>query len=83
VLAEAIGSLAAALHAGPDRVAVGVDIVMTHHRAVRDGTVTAVSTPLQEGSGLASYQIVVSDEAGNRVSTARLICALRRRAPAG
>ena len=81
VLAEAVGSIAAALHAGPDRVAVGVDIVATHHRAVRSGTVTAVCTPLQEGSALASYQIVVTDEDEHRVCTARLICALRRRAP--
>ena len=39
VLAETLGSIGSALHAGPDRLSVGVDINATHHRAatVRDG----------------------------------------------
>jgi uncharacterized protein (TIGR00369 family) len=83
VLAETLGSVAAGLHAGTERVAVGIDINATHHRAARTGVVTGVCTPLQEGSGVASYEIVISDEAGRRVCTARLTCALRKRAPRG
>ena len=37
VLAETLGSLASALHAGPDRITVGVEINATHHRAATDG----------------------------------------------
>jgi len=37
VLAETIGSLGAALHAGLGRVVVGIEISATHHRAARDG----------------------------------------------
>lgn len=33
VLAETLGSVAAALHAGADRFAVGIDINATHHRS--------------------------------------------------
>jgi uncharacterized protein (TIGR00369 family) len=33
VLAESLGSLGAALHAGPDRFTVGIEISATHHRA--------------------------------------------------
>ncbi|MCL2091484.1 MAG: hotdog fold thioesterase [Micrococcales bacterium] len=38
VLAETLGSMAAAVHAGPGRTAVGIEISATHHRAVRDGS---------------------------------------------
>jgi uncharacterized protein (TIGR00369 family) len=80
VLAEALGSIGAALHAARSvgGIAVGVDISATHHRAVRSGTVTGVATPLHLGTSIASYEIVVSNEAGKRVCTARLTCALRR-----
>lgn len=81
VLAETLGSIAAAHHAGPDRVAVGVDLNATHHRAVREGWVTGVCTPLSLGRSVASYEIVVTDEQDRRVCTARLTCALRDRAP--
>ena len=33
VLAETLGSIGSAIHAGPGRIAVGVDINATHHRA--------------------------------------------------
>ncbi|MGZ4610532.1 MAG: PaaI family thioesterase, partial [Actinomycetes bacterium] len=44
VLAETLGSVGAALHGGPERIAVGVDLNITHHRAVRSGFVTGVAT---------------------------------------
>lgn len=80
VLAETLGSIGAALHGlTVDRaVAVGVDINATHHRAVRTGTVTGVATPLHRGRGTASYEIVISDEGGARVCTARLTVLLRQ-----
>ena len=37
VLAETIGSLAAALHAGLGRVVVGIEISATHHRGAATG----------------------------------------------
>lgn len=81
VLAESLGSIGAALHAGPDRVAVGLDINATHHRAVRDGLVTGVATLISGGSTLVSYEVVVSDEEGRRVCTSRITCLLRDRPP--
>jgi 1,4-dihydroxy-2-naphthoyl-CoA hydrolase len=80
-LAESVGSVAAAVHAGADRIAVGVDLSATHHRAVREGWVTGVATPLSLGRSVASYEIVVRDDQGGRVCTARLTCMLRDRAP--
>ncbi|TNC17410.1 hotdog fold thioesterase [Georgenia sp. 311] len=75
-LAETVGSVAATLHAGQGRGAVGVELNATHHRAVGSGWVTAVATPLHLGSRLATYEIAVDDEDGRRVCTARLTCML-------
>lgn len=77
VLAESLGSIAAALHAGPERIAVGVDLSCTHHRAVREGGVHGVAVPLHEGNTIASYDIRITDDHGRSVCTARLTCALR------
>jgi 1,4-dihydroxy-2-naphthoyl-CoA hydrolase len=80
VLAETLASIGAALHAARAHggIAVGVDINATHHKAARTGVVTGVATALRLGGSIASYEIVVTDEAGERVCTARLTCALRR-----
>ena len=81
VLAETLGSVAAALAAGPGRVAVGVDINATHHRAVRGGAVTGRAEPLHVGRTTASYEVVVTDETGRRVCTSRITCQLRDAPP--
>ncbi|MCZ4605916.1 hotdog fold thioesterase [Streptomyces sp. Lzd4kr] len=78
VFAETLGSLAAFLHAGPGGNAVGVDLSCTHHRWVSSGTVTGVCRPLGERQAMASYEIVITDDSGNRTCTARLTCAIRR-----
>lgn len=74
VLAESLGSIGTALHAGLDRRIVGVDINATHHRAVTKGIVTAVATPITLGKTLCCYEVVVTDEEGNRTCTARITC---------
>lgn len=76
-LAETLGSIGAMLHAGPNKMAVGVDLNCTHHRAVRDGLVTGVATPAHTGRTSATYDVVLTDERERRVCTARLTCALR------
>ena len=73
-LAEQAGSIAAALHAGPENIVVGVDLSCTHHRGAREGTVTAVATPLSEGRTVCTYDIRISDDAGRPVATGRLTC---------
>ncbi|MGI5270878.1 PaaI family thioesterase [Nonomuraea sp. CA-218870] len=77
VLAETVGSTGAALHAGPGKVAVGVEINATHHRSATSGFVTGVATPLHTGRTLATYAIEITDEDGRRICTSRLICMLR------
>jgi 1,4-dihydroxy-2-naphthoyl-CoA hydrolase len=81
VLAETLGSLGSALHAGPGRVTVGIEINATHHRGASAGEVTGVATRLHGGSTLTTYEIVISDDQGRRVCTSRLSCLLRSAVP--
>src|SRR4051794_35757145 len=81
VLAETLGSLGSVLHAGPDRVAVGLDINATHHRAVRSGTVTGTARALHLGRTTASWQVEIVDDQGRAVCTSRISCLLREAAP--
>jgi 1,4-dihydroxy-2-naphthoyl-CoA hydrolase len=81
VLAESLGSLGAALHAGPDRVTVGIEISATHHRGATQGEVTGVATMLHGGRTLTTYEIVITDDQGRRVCTSRLTCLLRDAVP--
>jgi 1,4-dihydroxy-2-naphthoyl-CoA hydrolase len=82
VLAETLGSVGSAMHAAAyGKVAVGVDINATHHRAVREGVVTGVATPIYLGRTTTSYEVVISDERGKRVCTARLTCQLIQAPP--
>ncbi len=72
VLGESLGSMAANLHAGPGRLAVGVDINATHTRSATSGVVTGVCTPIHLGRSVAVHEIVVTDEQGRRCSTIRI-----------
>jgi len=76
-LAETLGSLGAMAHAAPDGIAVGTDLTITHHRAVTEGEVTGVATPLHRGRTVASYAIAVTAPDGTLVASARLTCAIR------
>ena len=72
VLGESLGSMAANLHAGPDRLAVGIDINATHTRSATSGIVTGVCTPIHLGRSLTVHEIVVTDDQGRRCSTIRI-----------
>lgn len=76
VLAETLGSIGALLHTagrfGRVRPVVGIEISATHHRAVRSGVVTGTCTPVHLGGTLTTHEIVMTDEAGRRLSTAKI-----------
>jgi 1,4-dihydroxy-2-naphthoyl-CoA hydrolase len=80
-LAESLGSVGASMHAAVafGGYAVGIEISATHHRSARAGRVTGVATPVHLGGTVATYDIVITDESGDRICTARLTCLLRRR----
>ena len=77
VLAETIGSIVSAIHAGPDAIVVGVDLNCTHHKSAREGLVTGRATLIAAGRTLASSAVAITDEAGSPICTARLTCLIR------
>ena len=72
VLGESLGSISSAIHAGPGRIAVGIEINATHSRSVSSGVVTAVCTAINLGRTLATHEIAISDAEGRRLSTVRM-----------
>ncbi|MDT0164988.1 PaaI family thioesterase [Actinotalea sp. AC32] len=82
-LAEAVGSWAAVIHAGPGRTVVGVDLSATHHRSARAGVVTATADALHRGSRVATYEVVVRDEQDRRLCTARMTSLILDPRPSG
>ncbi|NEM90182.1 PaaI family thioesterase [Galbitalea soli] len=77
VLAESLGSVSSAIHAGPGRYAVGIEINATHSRSITEGWVIAECTALVLGRTLATHEIVMRDEEGRRLSTVRMTNMLR------
>lgn len=72
VLGESLGSISSAIHAGPGRYAVGIEINATHSRSVTSGLVTGTCTALVLGRTLCTHEIVIRDEEGRRLSTVRM-----------
>ena len=72
VLVEGLASLAAWLHAQPERVAVGVDLNVTHLRPVTSGKVTGRAVPVRLGNGTVVHTVDVHDDEGRLTATGRL-----------
>lgn len=70
---EAVGSWAAVKHASTlGRTAVGVDVSATHHTSARGGLITITATPLSLGRTLTSHEVLITNEAGERLCTLRI-----------
>ncbi|GAA4381123.1 PaaI family thioesterase [Paeniglutamicibacter cryotolerans] len=70
---EAVGSWAAVKHASTmGKSAVGVDVSATHHKGAREGTITITATPISLGRRMTSHQVVLQNEAGERLCTMRI-----------
>jgi 1,4-dihydroxy-2-naphthoyl-CoA hydrolase len=77
VLGETLGSMSAAVHAGPGRYAVGIDINATHTKSVSEGWVTGTCTAIALGRTICVHEIVMTNDAGERLSTVRITNLLR------
>lgn len=77
VLGETLGSMSAAVHAGPGRYVVGIDINATHTKSVTDGWVTGTCTAISLGRTICVHEIVMTNDAGERLSTVRITNLLR------
>ncbi|HRN30302.1 MAG TPA: PaaI family thioesterase [Terrimesophilobacter sp.] len=77
VLAESLGSASAHVHAGPGRIAVGIEISASHSKAVSEGWVTGTCTAISLGRTLTVHEVVLTDDEGRRLSTVRVTNLLR------
>lgn len=77
VLAETVGSMAAALCLNPDtHRAVGLDINANHLRAVSEGHVTGTARPIHLGRSTHVWNIDITDEQNRPVCISRLTMAI-------
>lgn len=77
VLIEGLASLGATAHAlETGRVAVGVDLNVTHLRAQSTGVLTGEATPVHLGGRVAVYEVRVTDDSGRPAAIGRLTCQL-------
>jgi len=77
VLAETLGSMCATLAAGENRHAVGIEINASHTKSCTKGHIKTTCRAVNLGKNLATHEIAVEDEAGNRLSTVRITNFLR------
>lgn len=70
---EAVGSWAAVKHASTmGKSAVGIDVSATHHKGAREGIITITATPISLGRRMTSHQVIIENEAGQRLCTMRI-----------
>ena len=79
VLAESLGSMSANVHAGPDRVAFGIELNASHTRSASSGTITGTCTAIHLGGTLTTHEIVMTDDEGRRLSPVRITNIIRER----
>jgi uncharacterized protein (TIGR00369 family) len=70
---ETLASAGAALHAMADgKASVGLENTTSFVRAVRDGKLVAVATPVHRGRASQVWEVKVSDERGKLAATGRV-----------
>jgi len=77
VIAETLGSGCANVAAGHGRHAVGIEINASHTKSCSSGLITATAKAINIGKNLVTHEVVMTDEAGNRLSTVRITNFLR------
>jgi 1,4-dihydroxy-2-naphthoyl-CoA hydrolase len=80
-LCETVASIGTAFLVGPDKLAVGIDLNITHLLSAREGWVTVTAVPLRIGRTTATWDMKVHDDEGRLVAASRLTLAVRE--PAG
>jgi uncharacterized protein (TIGR00369 family) len=76
-LCETVASVGAALAAGAERVALGMEINVNHLRSVTDGHVTATGVPTHTGKTTTVWDVRVQDDAERLTAVARVTLAIR------
>ena len=76
VLAETLGSVAANLAVGDDKVCVGLEVNANHIRSIKKGTVTGKASAVHIGYSTQIWQIEICNERQQLVCTSRLTVAV-------
>lgn len=71
VLAETVATVGAWLNCPEGKTAFGADIQASHLRPKREGTLTAVGTPVQVGKTNQLWDVRIADEEDKPVSVSR------------
>jgi uncharacterized protein (TIGR00369 family) len=78
VIAESAASMGAYVSVDTEKeFAVGIDLNISHLRAMRSGTLRATATPIRKGRAVHVWGIELQDEAGKMVAVARCTLAVR------
>jgi uncharacterized protein (TIGR00369 family) len=77
LLAESGASIGAWIAAGMASEAYGIEINANHLRPVREGRITATSTPIRQGRTIAVWDTRITDEHGALVCVSRCTIAIR------
>jgi uncharacterized protein (TIGR00369 family) len=76
VLAETLGSVAANIAVGDDKVCVGLEVNANHVRSIKKGTVTGTATAVHIGYSTQIWQIEICNERQQLICTSRLTVAV-------
>jgi 1,4-dihydroxy-2-naphthoyl-CoA hydrolase len=80
VLGESLGSISSAIHGGPGRIAMGIDVNATHTGSITEGWVVGTCTAIALTRNMAVHEIIVTEEStGRRLSTIRITNVLKER----
>jgi uncharacterized protein (TIGR00369 family) len=80
VLGESLGSISSAIHAGPGRLAMGIDVNATHTGSISEGWVVGTCTAISLTRNMAVHEIIITEEGtGRRLSTVRITNVLKDR----
>jgi len=71
LLAESAASFGAAVSVPPGYKVVGIELNVSHLRAMTDGTLTAVATPIRKGRTVHVWDVALSDDRGRDICRGR------------
>lgn len=72
LLAETLASAASMLHCGENQIPVGIELNISHLKAIKHGKATATAIPLHLGKSSHVWQVEQQDEQGNRCAISRV-----------
>jgi 1,4-dihydroxy-2-naphthoyl-CoA hydrolase len=81
VLIESAASIGAYVSVQPSHHALGIDLNVSHLKAVRSGVLRAVAEPVRKGRTIHVWGVEITDEAGDRVAVGRCTMAIKEARP--